>query len=107
MLPLLHSQSPLNDPLTTFHPEARSEIDVDAYLVSLGLAQTDRVLAGPGPHTSLDEFVRRITSGELSYIWRVPKPVQEPRRVARWRIRSSRRRDMAPGGSARGQRQGH
>lgn len=60
-----------------FHPGARTEVEVDAYLASLDLAQTDRVLAGPGPHTSLDEFVRRITSGELSYIWRVPKPVQE------------------------------
>ena len=59
------------------HAQARTEVDVDAYLVSLGLAQTDRVIAGPGPHTSLREFVRRITSGELSYIWSVPKPVQE------------------------------
>jgi len=60
-----------------FHPGARTEVEVDAYLVTLGLTQTDRVLAGPGPHTSLREFVRRITSGELSYIWSVPKPVQE------------------------------
>jgi hypothetical protein len=25
----------------------------------------------------LREFVRRITSGELSYIWSVPKPIHE------------------------------
>ena len=59
-----------------FHPGSRTEVEVDVYLATMGLAQTDRMLAGPGPQTSLREFVRRITSGELSYIWSVPKPVQ-------------------------------
>jgi len=60
-----------------FHPGARTEAEIDAYVESLGFVATDRVFAGPGPDTSLGEFVRRITSGELSYIWKVPKPVQE------------------------------
>jgi SAM-dependent methyltransferase len=71
---ILFQDAGIKDP---FHPGARTEAEVDAYLESLGLAETDRVFAGPGPDTSLDEFVRRITSGELSYIWNVPKPVQE------------------------------
>ena len=60
-----------------FHPGPRTEVEVDAYLATTGFAQIDSVLAGPGPQTSLREFVRRITSGELSYIWSVPKPVQK------------------------------
>jgi ubiquinone/menaquinone biosynthesis C-methylase UbiE len=60
-----------------FHPGARTEAEVDDYLATLGLAQTDCVPAGPGPEISLREFVHRITSGELSYTWSVPKPVQE------------------------------
>jgi SAM-dependent methyltransferase len=60
-----------------FHPGVRTEVEVDTYAATLGFAQTDHVLAGPGPQISLREFVRRITSGELSYIWSVPKPAQE------------------------------
>lgn len=54
-----------------FHPGAKTEVEVDAHLVTLGLIHTDRVLTGPGPQLSLREFVDRIESGELSYIWAV------------------------------------
>ncbi len=60
-----------------FHPGARTELEVDAYLSTEGFAQTDSVPAETGTEVSLGEFLRRITSGELSYIWNVPKPVQE------------------------------
>lgn len=70
----LFQEAGINAP---FHPGAKTEVEVDAHLVTLGLIQTDRVLTGPGPQLSLREFVGRIESGELSYIWAVPKPVQE------------------------------
>ena len=31
---------------------------------------------GPGPSITLREFLRRLTEGELSYIWRVPENVR-------------------------------
>jgi SAM-dependent methyltransferase len=69
-----------------FHPGARTETEVDAHFVAMGLTQTDYLSAGPGPQTSLREFLRRIMSGEVSYIWNVPKAIQEDRLPAlqRW-----------------------
>jgi len=32
---------------------------------------------GPGPNMTLLQFVEKIVSGEISYIWNVPQPVRE------------------------------
>jgi SAM-dependent methyltransferase len=60
-----------------FHPGARSEADVDAYLTTLGLVKTAEVAIGPGPQMTLRDFIDRIMTGELSYTWDVPKQIQE------------------------------
>jgi SAM-dependent methyltransferase len=60
-----------------FHPGARSEDEVDRYMVRLGSERRNELPMGPGPGMTLREFVGRIASGELSYIWSIPKPVQE------------------------------
>jgi len=60
-----------------FHPGARSEADIDDLLMNLGLQQTRELRTGPGPSMTLREFVEKIVSGEFSYIWNVPKQVQE------------------------------
>jgi SAM-dependent methyltransferase len=60
-----------------FHPGARSEAEVDAYLRTLGATPSGDISAGPGPTLTLAEFLGRLTSGELSYVWNVPREVQE------------------------------
>lgn len=69
-----------------FHPGARSESDVDNFLVTLGLQRTNELRLGPGPSMTLRDFVEKIVSGELSYIWNVPKHIQESclRRLKDW-----------------------
>lgn len=61
---------------TPFHPGVRSESEVDEHLVTLGMVRDDEVVMGPGPAVTLGEFLRRLTEGELSYIWNVPEPVR-------------------------------
>ena len=58
-----------------FHPGVRTEAEVEAELVRIGLVRTDEVSLGQGPLVSLGEFVRRLVDGELSYIWNVPEGV--------------------------------
>ena len=60
-----------------FHPGARSEAEIDDFLLQLGFQRTNELRIGPGPSMTLRDFVEKIVSGELSYIWNVPKHVQE------------------------------
>ena len=60
-----------------FHPGVRSEREVDEWLGTLGFARTAILSTGPGPSLTLAEFLRRLIDGEFSYIWKVPKHVQE------------------------------
>ena len=60
-----------------FHPGVRSEHDVDGELRALGFVRSAELPIGPGPTLTLTEFLRRMTDGEFSFIWNVPKAVQE------------------------------
>jgi SAM-dependent methyltransferase len=60
-----------------FHPGVRSEREVDDGLKSLGFVRGADLPIGPGPALTLAEFLRRLIDGEFSYIWNVPKSVQE------------------------------
>lgn len=60
-----------------FNPGARSEIEVHNSLVALGLVLRADLPIGPGPRLTLADFLRRLIDGEFSYIWNVPKDVQE------------------------------
>ena len=59
-----------------FHPGVRSEIEVDEQLVALEMVYDGQVDMGPGPAITLRDFLRRLTEGELSYIWNVPEQVR-------------------------------
>jgi SAM-dependent methyltransferase len=71
---MLFEQSGVSEP---FHPGARSELEVDEYLVRAGLIQTTEVRIGPGPGMTLSDFLTRLVSGEFSYLWNVPLAVQQ------------------------------
>ena len=60
-----------------FHPGVRSEAEVNHYLAGLGFEWEGECELGPGPMTTLGEFLRRVASGEVSYIWNVPERVRE------------------------------
>ena len=60
-----------------FHPGVRSEGEVDEFLRGLGFLHGASLSIGPGPAFALAEFLRRLVEGELSYIWSVPKEVQD------------------------------
>jgi SAM-dependent methyltransferase len=60
-----------------FHPGARSEAEIEHFLRDLGLLHTKRIDAGAGPAITLADFLSKIESGELSYIWNIPKEVQD------------------------------
>ena len=60
-----------------FHPGAKSEVEVDSYLRELGFYRSEQIEAGPGPTITLAEFLNRIQTGEFSYVWNVPKDVQD------------------------------
>ena len=60
-----------------FHPGARSELEVDSALCDLGFLKREEIAAGCGPATTLADFLDKIQSGELSYVWSVPKSVQD------------------------------
>ena len=60
-----------------FHPGARSEDEVEAYLRDLGFYRMERIEAGAGPAITLSDFLDKIESGEFSYVWNVPKDVQD------------------------------
>ena len=60
-----------------FHPGARTETEVDEHLKGLGFTRVERVPAGPGPMMSISEFLAKIESGEVSYIWSVPEAARD------------------------------
>jgi ubiquinone/menaquinone biosynthesis C-methylase UbiE len=60
-----------------FHPGARTEGEVDAYILGLGFTRSGCVSGGAGPETTLREFLHRLVTAELSYIWNVPIHVQQ------------------------------
>jgi len=60
-----------------FHPGARTEAEVEDFATKLGFVRSTELPIGPGPLMTLRDFVGRVASGELSYIWNVPKEVQE------------------------------
>ncbi len=61
---------------SAFHPGARTEREVDEHVTSLGFARARRIRVGAGPSLTLAEFLNRIESGEFSYLWTVPAPLQ-------------------------------
>jgi len=60
-----------------FHPGARSRFETEDFFVKLGFRRADELRTGSGPSMTLREFVENIVSGEFSYIWNVPRVVQE------------------------------
>jgi len=60
-----------------FHPGARSEDEVDSCLRDLGFYRREHIEMGPGPAITLADFLNKIQSGEFSYLWNVPKDVQD------------------------------
>jgi SAM-dependent methyltransferase len=60
-----------------FHPGARSDLEVDSALNDLGFLRREEIPAGCGPATTLADFLNKIESGELSYVWSLPKNVQD------------------------------
>jgi len=60
-----------------FHPGVRSEREVDEELKVIGFVHSADLPIGPGPTLTLAEFLRRLIDGEFSYMWNVPKTVQE------------------------------
>lgn len=79
----LFEQAGSRDP---FHPGVRSEAEIDEDLESLGFVRTAHFTMGPGSSITLREFLRRLTEGELSYIWGVPENVRTEclPRLTRW-----------------------
>jgi len=60
-----------------FHPGARTELEVEQYLNQLGFRVRERIDGGPGPVLSVSDFLVKIESGEVSYVWSVPKEVRD------------------------------
>jgi ubiquinone/menaquinone biosynthesis C-methylase UbiE len=79
----LFQDAGIGDP---FHPGAQSEAEVGAVLAELGFDSSDELHLGPGPGMTLRDFVGRIVSGEMSYIWNVPKYARESclPRLTKW-----------------------
>jgi SAM-dependent methyltransferase len=60
-----------------FHPGARTEDQVIAELSALGLRETKELRFEGDFEMSLAEFLERIVTGQCSYTWNVPKPIQD------------------------------
>jgi SAM-dependent methyltransferase len=60
-----------------FHPGARTESEVDGYLLAHGFVRSRTLEAGAGPSMTIGDFLLKLESGELSYIWSVPQPVRD------------------------------
>ena len=60
---------------TPFHPGARSESDVHAWLLAQGMTAASEVALGPGAPMTVESFLKRIADGECSYTWDVPRDV--------------------------------
>jgi len=79
----LFQDAGIEDP---FHPGARTELAVDSFLGELGFVRREQIAAGAGPVITLTDFLNKIASGEFSYIWNIPKDVQDSclPRLRRW-----------------------
>jgi len=60
-----------------FHPGARTELEVEQHLEQLGFRASERINGGAGPVLSVCDFLNRIESGEVSYVWNVPQEIRE------------------------------
>src|SRR5689334_18151290 len=60
-----------------FHPAARSEAEIDDFLASIRLDRRNELRIGSSPRITLRDFIEKIVSGELCYIWNVPKHFRE------------------------------
>jgi len=60
-----------------FHPGARRESDVEAFLESAGLVVTDEVKMPPDSTMTLGDFLDRTERGDFSYTWKAPHEVQQ------------------------------
>jgi SAM-dependent methyltransferase len=71
---------------TPFHPGVRSEPEVDQPLADLRLVRRGNVELGAGQEITLNEFLRRLEEGELSYVWDVAENIRAEclPRLRRW-----------------------
>jgi SAM-dependent methyltransferase len=74
----VHLRTLLSDAGATsgFHPGVRTETEVDEFLATIGFDRANRISFGPGPALTLSEFLNRIESREVSYLWDAPAEVQ-------------------------------
>ena len=59
-----------------FHPGVRSESAIERWLEARGFTVEARIAIGSGPETTVRQFLQRLVTGELSYIWNVPPEIQ-------------------------------
>jgi|GEM_PF-4526787 len=59
-----------------FHPGARREDEIHAYLDDLGWNNVASVSSGPGTRMTLGDFIHMVETHEASYLWNVPEDVQ-------------------------------
>ena len=45
--------------------------------LTLGFHRKEQIEAGAGPAITLADFLDKVQSGELSYVWNVPRDVQD------------------------------
>jgi SAM-dependent methyltransferase len=55
-----------------FHPGARTEAEVDAFLTQRGARAIAQIPCEPDAPVTMREFLGRIESGECSYTWKLP-----------------------------------
>ena len=89
-LRMLLEEAGVADP---FHPGARLESDVDAFLSELGCALVDTVDVPLDGGMPVGDFLRRIEAGEFSYTWSAPAGIKD-RCVAALRSWASERFDL-------------
>jgi hypothetical protein len=59
-----------------FHPGARRESDVDAFLLNLGLVIVNEINAPLDSTMTVGEFLDRTAQGDFSYTWKAPPAVR-------------------------------
>jgi hypothetical protein len=59
-----------------FHPGARTEEEVDAFLAQHGARPITQIPCESDAPVTMREFLRRIESGECSYTWKLPPSLQ-------------------------------
>lgn len=61
-----------------FHPGARFEAEIDAFLKTKGFRQVGELQVQGDGIITVGEFLQRIAAGEFSYTWGVPPEIQTP-----------------------------